>query len=292
MNQTSPLKTPLIVIDWEKLNTHTVHQTLQYVLKNTKAEFEKIVSHISVKLHLTESLARPDFNCIPHIRDDQSLTTWEKEKRALKYLLDIVENNNLTFELFLHNLYLVADEIKKSDKIYKKYAVNAYPWDIEHPDFIKTIQNYEFSKDLVIELTEKHKWTDQSIENLKFVQQESGVEISMDDIHPISTKDNTSMESLTKFKNAGLQVDRHKIDGKFFQEMYDVYVETWENPKGEILFHIILKHIIEEYNMKKITIEWIENEDQYKFAQLLEEKFPDIEFRYQWFYFKEKKDNS
>jgi len=292
MNQTSPLNTPLTLIDWDNLNAHTVHQTLQYVLKHTKAEFEKIVSHFSVKSHLTESLARPDYNCIPHIRDNDTLTSWQKEKEALQYLLHLVEVNNLTFELFVHNLNLVAEEIQKSGKIYKKYAVNAYPWDIEHPDFIKSIQNYPYAKNLVIELTEKHAWSDQAIENLKYVQQEYSVEISMDDIHPISSKENTSMESLTKFKSADLRVDRHKIDGKFFQEMYNTYIKAREQNDRDILFHVIIKHIIEEYDMKKITIEWSENEDQYIFAQLLAQKFSDIEFRYQGFYFKDKKENS
>jgi EAL domain-containing protein (putative c-di-GMP-specific phosphodiesterase class I) len=87
------------------------------------------------------------------------------------------------------------------------------------------MKNFKFCSSLIIELTEKHPWNHAEIQNLKAVQK-LDIEISMDDIHPISTKDNTSMESLTKFKNAGLQVDRHKIDGKFFQEMYDVYVET------------------------------------------------------------------
>ncbi|MGB2111404.1 MAG: hypothetical protein ACPHY8_06385 [Patescibacteria group bacterium] len=85
--------------------------------------------------------------------------------------MDLVEKNNLTFDLFAHNLLLVKNEIEATKHVYKKYAVNAYPADIEHPYFIQSIQNFEYSKYLVIELTEKHQWSKVAIENLKYVQE-------------------------------------------------------------------------------------------------------------------------
>lgn len=54
------------------------------------------------------------------------------------------------------------------------------------------------------------------------------------------------------------------------------------------IFYLVMNHIINKYNMKKITIEWIETQKQYDFALKLESEFPEIEFRYQGFFFKNK----
>ncbi len=285
MNDFSPLLEEPTLITKDQLK-HTVHKTLQYILKNTHAEFEKIVSSIKDKSDLTEALARPDFNCIPHIRDNLLIETWQKEKEALHYLLNLTEKNNLTFELFLHNLYLVEKEIENNQKIHKKYSINAYPADIEHPYFLQSIENFKYSKYLVIELTEKYQWSNLSIEKLKYVQEKYWVEIAMDDIHPIPTKENMSMDSLQKFQELWLRIDRHKMDGPFFQEMFQVYHDA--SPENYKNFIELMNDIITSYDMKKITIEWIETQQQYDFALQLESEFPDVEFRYQGFFFKNK----
>ncbi len=269
-----------------KLLQNTVHDDLQVILNNTNIELENIISSRWDKASLTEALARPDFNYIPHIRDDTSLEIWQKEKQALHYLLDLVEKNNLTFELFLHNLYLIEKEIENNPNQFKKYSVNVYPEDIEHPYFIQAIKKFKYSHLLVIELTEKNKWTDVSVNKLKYVQEKYWLEIAMDDIHPIPTKENMSMDSLQKFQELGLRVDRHKIDGQFFQEMYNQY--NTSATKDSNIFIVLMSHIINSYEMKKVTIEWIETQQQYDFALKLESEFPEIEFRYQWFFFKNK----
>ncbi len=286
MNDFSPLlEEPTLIITKDQLK-YTVHQKLQYILKNTHAEFEEIVSHKKTKLNLTEALARPNFEYIPHIRNNNNLTIDKKHKEALYYLLKFVENNNLTIELFLHNLYLVQKEIEHNPKKHKKYSINAYPGDIEHPYFLQSIENFKYSKYLVIELTEKYQWSNLSIEKLKYVQEKYWVEIAMDDIHPIPTKENMSMDSLQKFQELWLRIDRHKMDGQFFQEMYHQY--NTSATKDSNIFILLMNHIIDYYNMKKITIEWIESQEQYDFALKLESEFPDVEFRYQGFFFKNK----
>ncbi len=271
---------------WLRLSQNTVHDDLQIILNHTNIELENIISSRWDKASLTEALARPDFSCIPHIRDDKLLNKWEKEKKALHYLLNLIEKNNLTFELFVHNLYLVEKEIENNPNQYKKYSVNVYPEDIEHPYFMETIKKFKYSNLLVIELTEKNKWTDVSINKLKYVQEKYWVEIAMDDIHPIPTKENMSMDSLQKFQESWLRIDRHKLDGQFFQEMFHQY--NTSATKDSNIFIILMNHIIDSYDMKKITIEWIETQKQYDFALKLESEFPDVEFRYQGFFFKNK----
>lgn len=76
------------------------------------------------------------------------------------------------------------------------------------------------------------------------------------------------------------------MDGPFFQEMFQVYHDA--SPENYKNFIELMNDIITSYDMKKITIEWIETQQQYDFALQLESEFPDVEFRYQGFFFKNK----
>lgn len=250
---------------------------LEGILEFTKAKLQEIFSKKPDSIKISELLSRPDSSILPNWYCHINTTLEKKSQLALWYLLDLVENNNLTFELFLHNLELVENILSQPWCLIDKIAINAYPKDIQHPLFKETMKNFKFCWSLIIELTEKHPWNQAEIQNLKTAQQQ-GVEISMDDIDPIAcTQKNTSMESLDRFIDHKLQLDRHKIDGKFFQDMY-----TGGNIES---FCDIMEDMIVKYSMKKITIEWIEDKNMYNFAQLLEERFQNVEFRYQWYYF-------
>lgn len=254
-----------------------IYQELECILKNTYAKIEVIIS--SKNQDIVEALARPDYKDCKNLQINNQFSEEKKQKEALFYMLNLVEKNKLTFELFQHMLHMIDEKIINNTDKYKKYAINAYPADIQHPDFLQTIENFPYSDMLIIELTEKYEWSETVIENLKYVQKHCGVEIAMDDIHPIHSDVNSSMKSLNQFKTHGLNIDRAKIDGLFFKEMYeqnsyDIFVE-------------IIRHIYNEYGLDKFTIEWIETFHEYNFAKQLEKDFPYLEFRYQGFYFNE-----
>lgn len=262
-------------IHWEKRTSEElILEEVRILLANTKAHIEDIIS--SKKQKISEALARPSHK---FCRKLEILTTDTPEiiqKKALKYTLDLLENNELTFLLFERMMELIGNLPLNSTWQYKKFSINSYPADIENDNFLPLLASCSFSDRLIIELTEKYQRTDESIEKLRIAKQQYGIEIAVDDI-AMQTTTNFSLNTLDKFKGADLLVDRAKIDGYYFQEI----VRLWN-------YEILKKLIYQLYNqfwIDKITVEWIEEEQHYMFAKQLESDFKHLDFRYQWYYF-------
>jgi EAL domain-containing protein (putative c-di-GMP-specific phosphodiesterase class I) len=253
------------------------------ILEFTLPEFQKIYTS-DLKCFLTEALARPSIEVM-----------WVKslkgnlQQEALFRFLDLAENQKITFPLYKHMLSLIQQDIEKWMKQGKneifKYSINAYPKDVLDSNFIDLMNNFPYSNRLVIELTEKKEWSEESIEILKDIQGKTWIRIALDDINPIPSDVNWTMDTLKKCKKKKLILDLGKIDGPYFQ-----YLAKEDNYRG------LKSRILEDYNnswIKNFIIEYIETEQQFIFAKQLdadeELKELGIRFWYQGFYFKENK---
>jgi EAL domain-containing protein (putative c-di-GMP-specific phosphodiesterase class I) len=76
-----------------------------------------------------------------------------------------------------------------------------------HPKFLNLISQCTFANKLVIELTEKSKWTKETIEILGYIQNNYNVQLAMDDVNPNVSNKNYSMKTLEKFSNNGVYID-------------------------------------------------------------------------------------
>jgi len=247
-----------------------------YVLNNTKAEFQNIYSD-SQKCFLVEALARP---CPDIIWVDK--TQYNRQIEALIRLLSLLEETWETFQLFKHMLGLIDIEMNKKWGIHK-YSINAYPDDILDQDFLELIDNFKHPEQLVIELTEKEEWSIESLQILKQIQEKYGIRIALDDINPVASESNYTMDTLDKCRNIGCILDLWKIDGPYFQYLYKNKNFIWLESRIQEDFY--------KSGIKNFIIEWIETEDQFNFAKQLEQnqEFKDlgIRFWYQGFYFKD-----
>ena len=262
-------------LQWENCSPEElILEEIKNILKHTKAHIEDIVSNKKQKI--SEALARPNSKFCRNLVIWVNDTPEQIQKKALYYLLDLVEQNNLTFMLFERMMELIGNLPLNSTWQYKKFSINSYPADIENENFLPLLESCGFSDRLIIELTEKHQRTDQLMDKLRIAKEKYKIEIAVDDI-AMQSSSNFSLETLENFENAGVWIDRAKIDGYYFQEI--VRQENYQ------ILSLLVSQLYKQYTIDKVTIEWIEEEKHYLFAKRLEQDFPDIDFRYQGYYF-------
>lgn len=257
---------------WEIVS---IDELIKYILETTTGKFQKIYNH-KKECFLIEALARPNIEAMWVDKNEKN-----PQIIALLDFLKLIEKTDTTFLLFEHMLGLIENEIKKSANNKIKYSINAYPEDILDPNFLQLIEEFPYPEKLVIELTEKEKWSDGAIQKLYFIQEEYHIRIALDDINPNPSELNYTMDTLNKCKYTKLTLDLGKIDWPHFQELAQKDDYDWL--KARILddFH--------ESWIQNVIIEYVETEEQFIFAKQLEndKDLQDLGIRiwYQWFYF-------
>lgn len=249
------------------------------IIDTTQCYFQSIMdSHQNI--FIKEWLARPNPEMLGLYHQD--VKDWENlQVEATKKLLILLEESNNTFLLFKHMLSQLKIEHEKHPFQKYKLSINAYSTDVENKDFLDLIYNCSFSDRIIIELTEKEPWSDLAIERLQYIQKSYGVELAMDDINPIASDENHTMESLDKLKKLDCFMNEGKIDGPYFQYLFQSNNYTGLKQR--------IKSDLDTYKIKKFIIEWIESQEQFDFAKKLEWeiefKQQGLQFWYQWYFF-------